>query len=1030
MIEFLVKRGLIVNLVSIFLIAIGVYAAFEINREAFPNVQLDRVQVDFAYPGSTPDEIELLLVNPIEDELKILDGIDKVTSTAFPGSGRIVIELDPDASNRDTIVSDIQLAVDRADLPSDLPADPSILEIDGKVIPIIQIAVAAKRSEVEVSRLADKIRDDILDIEGIARVQLQGERKTEFRVVISPDKMDEQHISIAEVSNLLKNWNISAPGGDVDTPEGQKFVRIASEFKTVADLENLVIRTTETGNTVYLKDIADVSETLEKASVYYDVSGTPALNMIILKKQTADIITVVDELKGYLDTVPGIYGDDVLITSFQDFSRFAKVRLGVLTNNGIVGIILVFISLILFLRMSVALTTTWGLPIVFFTGLFFLYQFGITLNLVSMLGFIMVLGMLVDDAIIIGENITYHMENGMPANQAAVTGARELIGPVTTTILTTVAAFFPLMFMSGTIGKFIIAIPVVVIMLLFFSWLESFLILPSHVAHFTHPERKTRERQWLIRLENFYASILNVALRHRGKTLLLSFLILIASLVLAVSQLSFQLFPATGVDQYVLRAVAKPGISLEDMRDKMRALDKDMRSTINPEYLEATLLSTGQIALESTDPLTQRGSRYAQIRALYIPAILREEHDALDDMDALAARLPAAYPDLQLTFVATKPGPPTGRALEVEISSNNYELNSQVADNLIDYLAGIDGVQNVESSKQPGDKELHVAINRQKAVFAGVDLATVATHVRAVVDGLRVTTSRRGDEEIDVTIRFPESVDDQVAMLENLKVPNSRGGLIPLSAIADLIEYQGISTIRHKDNRRVVSVTADVDTTKITSLELNNKVLKDEDSWLEGYKDKVKVNYGGEAEKNQESFADLKYSFGFALVAIFFILVIQFNNLSYPFIVMLAIPFGVVGIIISFYLHDLFWKPMPLSFFSTMGMVALTGVVVNSSLIMVVFIQRAREKGIDAFEAAMQAGRRRLRAVILTATTTVVGLLPTAYGWGGMDPFVSPMALALSWGLAFATLVTLFTIPAAYVFAADLRQLIRHRLKV
>ncbi|MGD8526609.1 MAG: efflux RND transporter permease subunit, partial [Thioalkalispiraceae bacterium] len=204
----------------------------------------------------------------------------------------------------------------------------------------------------------------------------------------------------------------------------------------------------------------------------------------------------------------------------------------------------------------------------------------------------------------------------------------------------------------------------------------------------------------------------------------------------------------------------------------------------------------------------------------------------------------------------------------------------------------------------------------------------------------------------------------------------------------------------------------------------------DEDSWLAGYKDKVKVNYGGEAEKNQESFADLKYSFGFALVAIFFILVIQFNNLSYPFIVMLAIPFGVVGIIISFYLHDLFWKPMPLSFFSTMGMVALTGVVVNSSLIMVVFIQRAREKGIDAFEAAMQAGRRRLRAVILTATTTVVGLLPTAYGWGGMDPFVSPMALALSWGLAFATLVTLFTIPAAYVFAADLRQLIRHRLKV
>jgi len=263
-----------------------------------------------------------------------------------------------------------------------------------------------------------------------------------------------------------------------------------------------------------------------------------------------------------------------------------------------------------------------------------------------------------------------------------------------------------------------------------------------------------------------------------------------------------------------------------------------------------------------------------------------------------------------------------------------------------------------------------------------------------------------------------------------LKVPNARGGLIPLQKIADFVEYEGISAVRHKDNRRVVSVTADVDDSIITSLELNNRIAQSESSWLGSYKERVKIKYGGEAEKNQESFSDLKKSFGFALIAIFFILAIQFNNLTYPFIVMLAIPFGMVGIIISFYLHDLLWKPMPLSFFSTMGMVALTGVVVNSSLIMMVFIQRAREKGVSYFEAALQAGRRRLRAVILTATTTVVGLLPTAYGWGGMDPFVSPMALALSWGLAFATLVTLFTIPAAYVFAADIRNFIRRKFNI
>lgn len=1029
MLEFLVKRSLVVNLVSAFLIAIGVYAAVKINREAFPNVQLDRVQVDFVYPGSTPDEIEQLLINPIEDELKIIDGVDKITSTAFPGSGRVVLELDPDASNRSTVVGDIQLAVDRADLPADMPNDPTILELDGKVFPIIQLAIGAQRSDVEVNRLADKIKDDILDIDGVARIQIQGDRKTEFRVNILPGKLNEYHVAIGQVVDILKKWNINAPGGDIETSEGQKFVRIASEFKNIADLENLVIRTTESGNAVYLKDIADISETLEKTSIYYDVSGKPALNMIVLKKQDADIITVVDQLKAYLKTVPHIYGNDVVVTTFQDFSRFAKVRLGVLTNNGIVGVFLVFISLIFFLRLSVALTTTWGLPIVFFTGLFFLYQAGVTLNLVSMLGFIMVLGMLVDDAIIIGENITYHMEEGMEANHAAVIGARELVGPVTTTILTTIAAFFPLMFMSGVIGKFIIAIPIVVISLLFFSWLESFMILPSHVAHFTNTRKKTRERKWLIALENSYAGMLDVALRHRGKTVLVSFLILIGSLILAKTQLSFQLFPSVGVDQYLIRAVAKPGISLEDMRSRMRQVDADVRSTINPEYLEETLLSVGQIALDSGDPLTQRGSRFAQMRVLYIPAVLREGHDAIEDMKALSKRLPEAYPELQFSFVETKPGPPTGRALEVEISGSEESDSILAGERLINYVKSIDGVLNVESSKQPGDRELHVVIDRQKAVFAGVDLATIATHVRAVVDGLRVTTSRRGEEEIDVTIRFPESNNGDLKLLQDLKVPNDRGALISLSQISQLVEHEGISTIRHKNSRRVVSVTADINTAIITSLELNKKVADNEPLWLADLKGKVKVNYGGEAEKNQESFEDLKVSFGYALAAIFFILAIQFNNLTYPIIVMLAIPFGIVGIIISFYFHDMFWKPMPLSFFSTMGMVALTGVVVNSSLIMMVFIQRARENGVDYVEAALQAGRRRLRAVILTATTTVVGLLPTAYGWGGMDPFVSPMALALSWGLAFATLVTLFTIPATYVFATDIGNFIRKKIK-
>jgi len=320
---------------------------------------------------------------------------------------------------------------------------------------------------------------------------------------------------------------------------------------------------------------------------------------------------------------------------------------------------------------------------------------------------------------------------------------------------------------------------------------------------------------------------------------------------------------------------------------------------------------------------------------------------------------------------------------------------------------------------QRGDDELRVVLNRELAAYAGVDLRTVATHIRAVVGGLRVTTTRRGTKEVDVTIRYPDIGVAKLDLLRNLLLPNNRGGMVPLNKIATLEEHVGLSTIRHKAGIRVISVVANIDVTKITSMALNRKVAADEAQWVADAAGKVQIQYGGEEEKNKESFEGLAFSFAIALLGIFFILAIQFNNLTYPLLVMLAIPFGAIGIIISFYLHDLLWKPMPLSFFSTMGMVALTGVVVNSSLVLLVFIQRAIQQGMAARDAILLAGRRRLRAVILTATTTVVGLLPTAYGWGGSDPFVAPMALSLSWGLMFATVVTLVTIPAALSVVID-----------
>jgi multidrug efflux pump subunit AcrB len=675
------------------------------------------------------------------------------------------------------------------------------------------------------------------------------------------------------------------------------------------------------------------------------------------------------------------------------------------------------------------MTTTWGLPIIFMTGIALMYYLGMTLNLISMMGFIMVLGMLVDDAIIIGENITHHMEQGLNPVEAAVKGAVELIGPVTTTIMTTVAAFLPMMFMSGIIGKFIIGIPIVVITLLMISWLESFLILPSHVAHVTNPNKHPPERAWLLALDSAYASVLGFALRFRWATVILSFALLFGSFLLAKTSMSFQLFPPVGVEEYIARVTAPPGTSLESMRQQLRNIDSDMRSMIDPKYLEATVSKSGDVSVDEGDPLTQRGSRYGQIRAIYTPAVTRPDHNALQDMHKIAQVLKQNHPSLDIDMTEIRPGPPVGRALEAEISSYDNQASDAAARGLMEYLKTIKGVTTIDSGLKQGDDEIRVVLDRKLATYAGVDLAVAASQIRAAAGGLVVSTVRRATEEINVTLRFPDKVSGEFEQLKQVLVPNNRGGLVPLYKIAKFEQHDGFTTIRHKDGTRIVNVVADIDADVITSSELNRLVAKHEADWQGEVADKVQVNYGGEEEKNQESFRSLGIAFIFALVAIFFILAIQFNNLTYPVIVMLAIPFGAIGIIISFYLHDMYWKPMPLSFFSTLGMVALTGVVVNSSLVLLVFIQRARRDGVEMYEAIMQAGRRRLRAVLLTATTTVVGLLPTAYGWGGMDNFVSPMALALSWGLAFATVVTLVTIPATLLVGHDIRAAFRRVLR-
>jgi len=1013
-IAFFVKRGVLVNLISIILLVGGIYAGINMQREAFPSINFDVIVVTGAYPGAAPREVERLLVTPIEQEMKGLDGINVIRSTSFSGNMQITVEVDPNFKDRSRLVSDIQQAINRADLPVDLPAEPVITEVKSEQSPVLTFSIFGDFQPLELKHLSSQIEDDVRGINGIANVFVQGDRKEEIRIVPNPDKMRRHRVSINDIIALVRGWNINAPGGRLKAPDGQRIIRITGEFASAEDAGNLVLRSNERGQALYLKDVADVTQTLERPYRYVGARGDPAINMIVVKKADADIIKLVDRVRAYLDTIPETYGEKIHVSAYNDYSTITRLRLGVLTNNGAIGLVLVMALLMLFLRPAVALTTAWGLPVIFFSGIAVLYMAGITLNLLVMFGFIMVLGLMVDDAIIIGENATWHMERGLSPEQAVIEGAYELVGPVTATVLTTIVAFLPLMYMDGIIGKFVYSIPVVVIVLLSFSWFEAIFILPNHIRDVANANKHPKERILFTWISNIYVWLLHKAVKLRYLTILLTILGLFAAVMLGTT-MKFQLFPSGAESTFYLRVNMPTGTTLETMRDQLKKLDIEVRKRVDPALLETTTMVAGENSADQRESLKQVGDRFGFERVILIPFTQRTVK-AYTVMNVIEKEIPPLFPDMDISFAMQKPGPPVGRALQVELTGGDEQSMTQVAQRLMHILSTVKGVYAIESDLEPGDPEIRIVMDRKLAAYAGVNLATAGTHIRAAFDGLRVSTIKRGKEEIDVTIRYPEQAQRDLDTLMKLEIPNTRGGLVPLFRIAKLENREGTSSIRHKDGRRVINVSAEVNQTDMNSKQLNALVGQRRSEWMGDDAAHVRVHMGGEEESTQESVRGLIFSFVFALLGIFAILAVQFNRIGYPILVMLAIPFGVIGIIVGFFLHG-----EPISFMAMMGFVALTGVVVNASLVMAVFIQRLISEGVSWREAIMESGKRRLRAVLLTAITTVVGLLPTAYGWGGFDPFVAPMALALSWGLMFSTVITLFSVPAALGIALDIK---------
>ncbi|HEX9780173.1 MAG TPA: efflux RND transporter permease subunit [bacterium] len=1018
--RFSVERSLAVNLLSVLIVAGGLVMGLQLPREAFPNVDYGYVSITTAYPGSTPKEVEKLVTIPLEDELRDVDGVDEVTSISLEGLSMIMVKLDVDAADTNRILTDIQRAADRAgDLPEEAD-DPIVDEINTHDEPILIVSLAGE-DLWEVRRLTEELEDLIEEVPGVARADKIGWKDTEIWVDVEPEKLAAYHVSFGEVARALAARNANVPGGKVYVDGTQHVVRTLGEFATPEEIAQVIIRSNDQGHALRVRDVAEVHFALEEGDRLDKTNGRMAMNLMIVKKDGVDTLRLVKRLTEEIDRFEARVPSDVTVTQIEDLAlKYVRRRLGILVNNGLIGSVLLAAVLFLFLGWRVALLTAFGIPISFCIAAIYMRSAGVTINLIAMFGLIMVLGMLVDDAIVVSENAYRYIERGMPPREAAVRGTSEVISAVTATILTTVLFFGSLLFMTGIMGKFIWVIPAVVITALLGSLFEAAVILPAHIADFAGRGQTVGSRlehsRWFRNLRGWYMRMLKRAIRRRWLVFAAAMAVFVGSLAAAAAGMTLVLFPSQGVELFFIRAEAPAGTSLQGVEERFRPVERAVAALPDRE-LEHFITTIGMIQDTPGDPQQRRGTNLGQIQ-VFLTSASKRDREAEDIIEQLREDV-GTVEGLDVTFESIRTGPPVGKPIEAHIRGAEFDALERIAEEMKAFLEGIPGVRDVRDNFEPGKPEFRVLVDEEAARRARINVADIGRAVRFAFEGIAATSIKQTDEEIDVRVRFPESARENPAAMRRVMIENDAGALIPLEAVSRFAEAPGLSSISRLDFKRSITVSATVDERTTTSFKANRRLIQrfsDIPARDPGYT----VRYGGEQEETMTSLANFRRAFLLSLLAGFIILAITFNSLKHPVLVMSAIPFGLVGVIWAFILHGL-----PVSFMMILGTIGLSGVVLNDAIVLVSFILQERRVNRSLLRAVIGAGRLRLRPVLMTTVTTIVGLAPVAYGIGGLDPFLRPAALAMTWGLAFATVLTLILIPCLYVMETDVDRWVR-----
>lgn len=1006
LLDYFVNNSVLVNIITVLILFMGIFSIFSLNKETFPNVDFNFIIIRTTFSGTAAEDVEKLLTIDIERELKQVDGIEELNSMSAEGGSIVSIKVDPDFDT-DEVLIDVKDAMDRlTDLPEDVER-PIVTKITNKDRGIMNVAIFGKDEE-SLRKAAKRIQDKLEIDSRISKATLMGYRDEVFDVQVRPDQLQRYDVTLSEIVQAIKDRQVNISAGNIKNKDKEVLVRILKENETVEAVENIVVRSNDLGNVVRVKDLATVKYTLKDKTREDRANGELAIFLDIVSKSSADVLDTAEFIKETFDIQSKELGVNFKV--FTDMSFYVKRRLGVLSQNGFQGIILVVVCLLLFMNFRVSLITALGAPFSFFVTFIIMDAMGMTINLISMFGLIMVLGMLVDDAIIVSEQFFQKMEHGMNPREAAKAAAIETIAPVTATILTTMVAFGSLLFMEGIMGKFLWSVPLVIIIALSASLFESYIILPAHLADWAGKIKNVEKDKWYKPLLNFYEKILRLALTYAKSTIILFIFAFLASAFL-ITQMRFELFPADDVTFTTIYIKGPVGTPFDVTNAKLTEIEKVIQSRLKKDELVGFRTMTGFQSFNGGRSKT--GPHYGSI---LIELTMQDDRDRSTDaiLNDLNDGIKPLLENYEYNIERMRGGPPTGKPVNVEFYGEDLNELLTVSTKLKSKLLENQGILSAELDYEIGKKQLIVDIDEKEARRLGVSNIQVAMELRRAFEGVAATTIKKSEDDIDIWIRLDEESRSRENILKELKIANNQGLRIPLSRIAKFKSESGAYMIRRFNRKRAFSVSGEVDLKRTTSKEINAKLPPIVDDIL---KDHPNITYAltGENKDTNDSLQSFAKAFIVSIFIIFIMLLIQFNSLAQPLLVMSAIPFALIGVVISFAMLKL-----PIGFMALMGMLGLVGVVINDSIILVTFINRTLETSGMHLEALIKATLTRFRPVLLTTITTVAGLLPVAHAPGG-DPFLKPMATSFAYGLLFSSSLTLIFIPCSYLIYINIR---------